>query len=321
MEPPHADHEPHLPGPSPWPFAFALGVAVLLTGLIVGWLVVAIGALITVVFGFLWVRDASRELRGDVPEIEPERREVRPARRMVPESPAEGEAGMPLMTEAEIERFPRSKFLEASTLGIGAAIGGIVTVPVLGFAVAPAFLDQPETDVDLGPVENFPEGEFMITTFLQVPESGEVSRRTTYVRNNGVENGVPSFTIVSNRCVHLGCPVQPNGLPEDDNAQEVETEAGAVRLIPVTPAGFGCPCHGGQYDTEGNRTAGPPVRALDRYEFRIADGRLFLGQPFSVGKVNGQGRDAEMVRYRLAGPGEHVDGWPAIMYPIQAPSN
>ena len=41
-------------------------------------------------------------------------------------------------------------------------------------------------------------------------------------------------------------------------------------LTPTQAAsGFGCPCHGGQYDTEGNRIAGPPVRALDRYGFSI----------------------------------------------------
>jgi Rieske Fe-S protein len=318
VESPGADHEPHLPGPSPWPAGFAIGIAVLLTGLIVSWFVVAIGALLTAVFAFLWIRDASRELRGHAPEIEPERREVRPAAAAVPAAPAEGE--LPVLVDAEPERFPRSRFLEASTLGIGAAIGGLVTLPVLGFAVAPAFLEQPETDADVGPIENFPEGQYVITTFLQHPEQGEVSRRTAYIRNNGLREGVPSFTIVSNRCVHLGCPVQPNGLPEENNAQDVETAVGSVRLIPVTPAGFGCPCHGGQYDVEGNRTAGPPVRALDRYEFRVDNGRLVLLSPFSVSKVEGEGKDAEITKYRLAGPGEHVDGWEAILYPIQAPS-
>ena len=318
MESPGADHEPHLPGPSPWPVGFAIGIAVLLTGLIVSWLVVVIGAVIAVVFGFLWVRDASRELRGHEPEVEPERREVRPAAAALPVA---AETTPPLQGEAEPDRFPRNRFLEASTLGIGAAIGGLVTLPVLGFAVAPAFLDQPETNVDLGPMENFPEGKFVITTFLQHPEAGEVSRRTNYIRNNGLKDGVPSFTVLSNRCVHLGCPVQPNGLPEDGNAEDVETEQGPVRLIPVTPAGFGCPCHGGQYDTEGNRTAGPPVRALDRFEFWIDNGRLWLGSPFSVSTVEGEGAAAVMHTYRLAGPGEHVDGWPALLYPIQAPSN
>ena len=40
------------------------------------------------------------------------------------------------------------------------------------------------------------------------PEIGEVAGRTAYVRYNGELEGEPSFTILSNRCVHLGCPVQ-----------------------------------------------------------------------------------------------------------------
>ena len=66
-----------------------------------------------------------------------------------------------------------------------------------------------------------------------------------------------------------------------------------MTLIPtISIAGFGCPCHGGQYDTEGNRTAGPPVRALDRYSFSIRNGHLFLGKPFSVSHVDGTGAHA-----------------------------
>ena len=124
------------------------------------------------------------------------------------------------------------------------------------------------------------------------PPDGEVSRRTAYIRNNGALNGEPSFTIISNRCAHLGCPVQPNGPEQPDQTKEVDGKAGQkVTLTPVLPAGgFGCPCHGGQYDTEGNRTAGPPVRALDRYQFAIVEGRLILGKPFSVAKVDVKGR-------------------------------
>jgi menaquinol-cytochrome c reductase iron-sulfur subunit len=312
VEPHGGEHGPHVPPPSLWPAGFAVGVAVLLAGLIVNWFIVVVGAVIALVFGVLWIRDATADLRGPVAEVEPERRAA-----------VEGPPEALLARELEVERFPRSKFLEATTLGVGGLIGGLVTVPVLGFAVVPAFLDQGTDDVDLGPLENFPEGKFVITKFLLDPAEGEVSSRTAYIRNNGAANGVPSFTIVSNRCVHLGCPVQPNGLPEDDAKKTVRTTKDGkeieVELIPVTPAGFGCPCHGGQYDTEGNRTAGPPVRALDRYEFSIRNGRLWLGKPYSVGEVEDEGADAKIKRYRLAGPGEHVDGWEAILYPVQAP--
>jgi hypothetical protein len=85
----------------------------------------------------------------------------------------------------------------------------------------------------------------------------------------------------------------------------------------VLPANFSCPCHGGAYDTEGNRIAGPPVRAMDRYKFSIIDGNLHLLEPYSVGKVDGKGGRAAIEAYGLQGPGEHVDGLEAWLYPIQ----
>jgi hypothetical protein len=89
-----------------------------------------------------------------------------------------------------------------------------------------------------------------------------------------------------------------------------------VRLIPSQPASFVCPCHGGSYDIEGNRTAGPPVRALDRFSYSIIDGKLVLGTRFSVGKVEGTGRDALLVTYTRFDPGQHVDGWEQIFNPV-----
>ena len=133
----------------------------------------------------------------------------------------------------------------------------------------------------------------MISTFLVNPSEGEITRRTAYIRNNGFILNKPSFTVLSNRCAHLGCPTQPNGPMFDNRKIEQKTPAGDVTLIPTLPAGgFGCPCHGGQYDQEGNRTAGPPVRALDRYEFYIRNGRLALGKTYSVAEVIGAGASA-----------------------------
>jgi Rieske Fe-S protein len=278
---------------------FAVGIACLLVGLIVSWFVAAAGAALALVFGFLWVREVAGAQVPEPPPPAPEPEAAPPA--------AEPETG---------ERFARSVFLEASTLGVGALIGGIVTVPALGFAVAPMFEDTGHPDVDLGPLDNFKEGEFMVATFMENPKQGEVSRRTAYVRYNGLLEGQPSFTIISNRCVHLGCPVQPNGPLFEDEKKKV----GTVDLIRTLPAGgFGCPCHGGQYDTEGNRTAGPPVRALDRYSYKIKDGRLLLGSTFSVGEVTKTGKDAIIVKYGLRGPGQHTNNIEKWLYPLQPP--
>ena len=295
--PEHRESEPHLPSPTIWPFAFAGAVALILLGLIVSLPITVIGVVLAVVFGFLWIRDVTRDLRA-----EPEPVEAPPAVVVEEEE------------VAEPERYTRSKFLEASTLGIGAAIGGIVTIPVLGFAVLPAFVDQEYPEVDLGALDNYPEGDWVIATFTSVPEDGPVSRRTAFVRNNGLRNQVPSFTIISNRCAHLGCPTQPQGPPGEP--ADVETSAMPVTLTPTQPSGFGCPCHGGAYDIEGNRTAGPPVRALDRYEYSIVEGSLRLGKPYSVSHVEGQGAEATIFRYDEAvDPGVHVDGPEQILYP------
>jgi Rieske Fe-S protein len=317
MEPERGDRS-HLPGPSLYPIAFAAGVACILVGLIVNpTLIAPIGAAIAVVFGFLWARDATMGYRRVPEPIEPERREPVTT---APAIPAQrGEAAMP--EPAPGERFPRSQFLEFSTLGLGAVIGGLVTVPAIGFMVVPAYVKQGYPDVDLGSLDNFPEGKWFVTTFFMHPEAGEVSRRTAYIRNNGQLNGAPSFTIISNRCAHLGCPVQPNGPVQADQKKVVKEPKGQrVTMIPMIPAGgFGCPCHGGQYDPEGNRTAGPPVRGLDRYDYMIKNGHLILGNPYSVTKVTGEGKNARIHKYKLAGPGEHVDGWEQIFYPLQPP--
>ncbi len=289
-----------------WPVGFAIGIACILVGLVISWPAAVLGAAITIVFGVLWVRDTSRaHAPADAEEAELARE-------------ASGEE-LPL-EEQHLETYGRAGFLTLATIGLGGVIGAGVVLPSLGFAVLPSFTGEGiETNpVDLGPIENFPEGTFVITTFTGSKRQGAVSRRTAYIRNNGLSaDKEPSFTIIYSRCVHLGCPVQPNGPRFEDQAKKYKD----VTLTPVKPAGFGCPCHGGQYDNEGNRTAGPPVRSLDRYAFSIVDGNLVLGNHFSVGTVDGTAADARMTRYRVAYPGVHVDGIERWLYPIPVPGS
>jgi menaquinol-cytochrome c reductase iron-sulfur subunit len=307
------DDRPQLPPPSVWPVGFAVGIVCLLVGLVVSWPVAAVGAVLALIFGFLWARDVATGGHA-VPGPPPDE----PA----PDAPAMpanvGEAAMP--KPAPGERFPRSKFLEGATLGLGGVIGGIVTLPSLGFALLPGFVKQKAHKVDLGPISDFEENKWKVVTFIRDPAEGEISSRTAFVRNNGLLNGDPSFTIISNRCAHVGCPVQPGGPVFRKQEKTIKTRNGDVNLTPVLPAaGFICPCHGGSYDQEGNRIAGPPVRGLDRYEFEIVDGRLVLGNLYSVAHVEGSGKTARIKKYELAGPGQHVDGPEAWFYPLQPP--
>ena len=279
--------------PSLAPIGFAAGLILVLIGLVTDLIIFGVGIGVAVIAGFMWVYNASHDVReAPEPDVEP----VPPAAE--PKAPA-----------ARPARYSRGALLGGATLGLGGVIGAAITVPLVGFAVAPAFIDQNEDDIDLGPMTNFPEGQFVITNFdykrvKTEVEAPSVARRTAYVRNNGFVDGLPSFTILSNRCVHLGCPVQPAG----PTGEARDVEGLAVTLIPVQPANFSCPCHGGAYDTEGNRTAGPPVRALDRYQFKIRDGRLVLAGRFSVSEVDGQGGLARIKAFKLYPPGTHVDG-------------
>jgi Rieske Fe-S protein len=295
------------PGASLLPIGFAVGLVVLLVGLVVSWSVVAIGSLIAFLFAFVWIRDLARATGlNEAPAVAREARTRPPP--ASPPTPALEAAGAP-------QRVSRSVFLELSTLGLGGVVGGLVTVPILGFAVGPAFLKQGVKQHDLGPLSDYPQGQFMIATFTSDPAEGAVSRRTAFVRNNGMLGNLPSFTIISNQCVHLGCPVQPNGPIQ----YQEETHFKDVGLIPVTPSGFGCPCHDSQYDEEGNRTAGPAVRALNRYSFSIINQHLVLGAPFSVAYVVGTGAQAKIHKTGYAFPGEQVTGIESWFYPIQPP--
>ena len=65
---------------------------------------------------------------------------------------------------------------------------------------------------------------------------------------------------ISTRCAHLGCP---------------------VRYIQASQK-FVCPCHGGVYGFEGEVEGGPPVRPLDRFYTRVTNGRVELGDRFSL---------------------------------------
>ena len=123
---------------------------------------------------------------------------------------------------------------------------------------------------------------------------------------------------MSSRCTHVGCPTQPNGPVLTKRHRLERTSTGEVGLVPTLPAGgFGCPCHGSQFDTEGNRTAGPAPRALDRYQFSIRNRRLELGRLYSVDHVEGAGANARIEAFPLMGAGQAATGPESLLYPIQ----
>lgn len=180
----------------------------------------------------------------------------------------------------------RQKFLTGATVGLGALMGAIIAVPVTVYVLAPSFRTIEEYPVDIGPTTLYPsakKGEIAyheVTLENRPNDVSGLARRLVFIRNDGDDK----FTAISNTCMHLGCPVQPKA------------------------TGFACPCHGGQYDTEGRRIAGPPVRPLNRYRTSISDkGHLILGKLYAL--------DDSLKPHQLKGPGQPVDGILSYLYP------
>lgn len=173
----------------------------------------------------------------------------------------------------------------------GQALGGLagvaLTLPVLGFAIAP-MLDTPDEIWEkVGKTAEFPVDSYVAVVKTIRSGIGEAGKTTVYVRAGSEDLGEDpaEFIAVSTRCAHLGCPVR------------FYEAAGQ----------FICPCHGGVYDFEGKVSSGPPVRPLDRFQTRVVNGQVEVGPRFSVTS------DLEPVRAR--DPGEFTGGIWEYLYP------
>jgi menaquinol-cytochrome c reductase iron-sulfur subunit len=173
----------------------------------------------------------------------------------------------------------------------GQAFGGAaflaVTLPVVGFAVAPIFERPEETWEGVGPADDFVSDTYRQAVITIVEGVGDSGKTTVYIRKGSadLDEDPSTYIAISTRCAHLGCP---------------------VRFVRAAGT-FICPCHGGVYDFEGKVIGGPPVRPLDRFQTRVTAGVLEIGPRYSVTN------DLEPVRAR--DPGEFTGGIWEYLYP------
>jgi cytochrome b6-f complex iron-sulfur subunit len=118
-----------------------------------------------------------------------------------------------------------------------------------------------------------PEGRMWITAYPSsaLEKAHKVSAYTAPVLA-GMNAG---YTFLYQKCVHLGCRV-PNC---------------------PTSQWFECPCHGSQYNRNGEKKGGPAPRGLDRFAVEVAGdafivntGSIILGPPIGT---NTTGQEAE----------------------------
>ncbi len=191
----------------------------------------------------------------------------------------------------EGETVTRRRLFTGGAMAAGGVASAAFGLPALGFAVGPMFEDEtPDRFQDVGP-----EGDFNPQTYvskvitLVAGDVGEAGKTTIYVRRSDPERDIDKleqpYIAISTRCAHLGCP---------------------VRYVQASER-FICPCHGGVYGFDGKVEGGPPVRPLDRFETRAENGRVLVGQRFSL--------NSKLDRHAPRDPSNHLDGLWQYLYP------
>jgi Rieske Fe-S protein len=179
-------------------------------------------------------------------------------------------------------------------------VGGIIaatafTLPALGFALGPVFSRLPWNWQAVGPPADFPTDTYVVKVVTIVPEIGEAGKTIAYMRKRDPAidtehaDQYNQFIALSDRCMHLGCPVR--------------YVQAAERFI--------CPCHGGVYDFRGLVAGGPPVRPLDRFYTRLnqTTGLVELGPRYSV--------NTHLRRFSPRDPAQPLDGIGQYLFPAR----
>jgi len=149
----------------------------------------------------------------------------------------------------------RRSFMDRSIKAIAAFIGLSLGVPALGYLISPALQQQDNQWVKLGRASQVKPGIPTLFTVTINQTTGWVQAETQYAYFVYTNDG-KNFSVMSNICTHLGCQTHWN---------DVE---GTID----------CPCHGGQFDVQGNVTGGPPPRPLKRVEFKLDDNGTILSR-------------------------------------------
>jgi menaquinol-cytochrome c reductase iron-sulfur subunit len=194
----------------------------------------------------------------------------------------------------EGETVTRRALMTGGALAVGGVASAAFGLPALGFALGPIFSrTEPHSWQDVGPEDDFNTDSYTVKIIDLVANVADSGKTTIYVRKfnpkiDGKKNSDLPYVAISNRCMHLGCPVR--------------YVQAAQRFI--------CPCHGGVYGPLGEVTGGPPVRPLDRFYTKVEGGRVMIGPRFSL--------DSHFKRFpHPRDPSNHLDGLWQYLYPAR----
>jgi menaquinol-cytochrome c reductase iron-sulfur subunit len=144
----------------------------------------------------------------------------------------------------------RRDFLARIVQFFSLVIAVLLSLPVIRFLSGSLAESSESGWYPIADVNNLTE-EVTQVQFTRLVRDGWLSRTEQgYVWVRKKNDG--TCLVFEPHCTHLGC---------------------AYAWAPETKL-FQCPCHGGKFDKDGNRVAGPPPRPLDRYEAKIENNTL-----------------------------------------------
>ncbi len=147
----------------------------------------------------------------------------------------------------------RRSFFTRVTAAISAFIGLSLTIPILGYVVAPAFQRNKKDWVPVSKVDDLPLNEPKSLDYTVTVKDGWHEAKST----KGVwaiKHSDDEVTVFSPICPHLGC-----GFRWDGGDRQ-----------------FKCPCHGSIYDLQGTVQGGPAPRSLEALPVKVENGELMV---------------------------------------------
>ncbi|MBT4637760.1 MAG: Rieske 2Fe-2S domain-containing protein [Deltaproteobacteria bacterium] len=152
------------------------------------------------------------------------------------------------------ENRERRLFLKQVVFGLG-VVSSIVVGSVLSTAaIMPAMRKTPRQWIRLQKVDLYADDRVSSTVIHYENQDGyhlkQVQKTVLISRSPASEN----IVVFNSTCTHLGCTVH-----WDESKER-----------------FLCACHGGAFDRDGNVTAGPPPRPLERYAYKIEEDVLYV---------------------------------------------
>jgi menaquinol-cytochrome c reductase iron-sulfur subunit len=160
----------------------------------------------------------------------------------------------------EPDQINRRGFLGIATWSIGGLISLMMGIPAIAYILGPALSKEKSQNwLRLGSIRKIELGtptSFKVSLTRETGWLVEEDKIGVYVLT---DNG-RDFIAMSNICTHLGCRVR--WIADQQN--------------------FLSPCHNGVFDREGKVISGPPPRPLDRYEVKIENDQLLIGQLYKV---------------------------------------